>query len=129
MNNKIDIIKLFFTNPYYGFTNYDIKFQDKHIISQVSKLINSNDQQIIKDFEKKFSKHIGDGSSISFAAGRMGFFALMDMLGIKKGDEVIIESFNCVVMINAILRIGAKPIFADIDKASLGSNIKSMGQV
>jgi perosamine synthetase len=50
----------------------------------------------------------------------------MKVLEIKKGDEVIIQASNCSVMVNAVLRIGATPVFADIDINTLGTDPKSV---
>jgi len=50
----------------------------------------------------------------TFASGRMGFYTLLKTLGITKGDEIIIPSFTCVVVPNAILYTGAEPIYCDI---------------
>ena len=51
----------------------------------------------------------------------MGFHELMGTLSIGNGDEVIVNSGNCAVMINAILDLGAKPIYSDVDLDTFGS--------
>ncbi len=64
-------------------------------------------QDILKS--KLNSKHI-----YTFASGRMGFYSILKSIGITSGDEVIIPSFTCIVVPNAILYSGAKPIYCDI---------------
>jgi len=41
-------------------------------------------------------------------------------LGIGRCDEVVCPSFTFVSTANAVLRVGARPVFADIDEATLG---------
>ena len=86
-----------------------------------SDLIKADDQLLINSFEKKFANLIGNGSVKSYSAGRMGFHELMGTLSIGNGDDVIVNSGNCAVMINAILDLGAKPIYSDVDLDTFGS--------
>lgn len=46
-------------------------------------------------------------------------FMSMKILGIKRGDEVIIPSIHFIGAVNAILDAGAKPVFADVDIKTL----------
>jgi dTDP-4-amino-4,6-dideoxygalactose transaminase len=57
----------------------------------------------------------GVGAAYSFAAGRMGLYAILKALEIQPGDEVIIPAFTCVAVPNAIQFAGATPVYADVD--------------
>jgi dTDP-4-amino-4,6-dideoxygalactose transaminase len=59
---------------------------------------------------------------VAFAAARMAFYALMKTLEIAVGDEVILPGATCAVMVNAVLRVGATPVYADIDPETFGSS-------
>ena len=111
--------------PHFGFVqghNYMID-QD---ISNLYKIVGAENDELILDYERSFSKLVGDGSSVSFASGRMGFFALMKIYDIGVGDEVIINGATCSVMVNSILRCGALPIYSDIDPNTFGSSYESI---
>jgi dTDP-4-amino-4,6-dideoxygalactose transaminase len=36
-------------------------------------------------------------------------------MGVNPGDEIIIPGFTCVVVPNAIIYLGARPVYVDID--------------
>ena len=77
-------------------------------------------------FEKNFSSHIGSGYCVSYASGRMGFYSLLKALSIGPGDDVLLTGFTCSVMVNAVLRTGANPIYADIEQSSYGTSPSSV---
>jgi dTDP-4-amino-4,6-dideoxygalactose transaminase len=52
----------------------------------------------------------------------MGFFALMQSLAIGPGDDVILPGYTCAVMPNAVLRVGATPIYSDVSPTTFGSS-------
>jgi len=89
---------------------------------QIRRLVGQSSTREVAEFEARFAAIVGDGRAISFAAGRMGFYALMKVLGIGPGDEVVIHGATCSVMVNAVLRIGATPVFSDIDPQTFGSS-------
>ena len=65
-----------FKSNYYGFIRgHD--YINSDVISDLKNFIINDDHSQVKIFEKEFSKIIGKGSSLSFAAGRMGFYLLM----------------------------------------------------
>ena len=124
----LNSIKLLKYNPYFGFINGHTYVSELEVKVLFKLVMNpeKKDEQLTEKFESDFSRLLGRGKAISFAAGRMAFYSYMKVLEIKKGDEVIIQASNCSVMVNAILRIGATPVFADIDINTLGTDPKSV---
>jgi perosamine synthetase len=55
--------------------------------------------------------------------GRVGLYALLKAFGVKAGDEVILPAFTCVVVPNAIIYCGAKPIYVDISPKTLNTTL------
>ncbi len=101
---------------------------DEDELSAVHALVGKCDEQVIEQFEAAYGSLIGSGSCVSFASARMGFYATMKVLGISSDDEVILLGATCSVMVNAVLKVGAKPVFSDIDPNTFGSSIHSIKQ-
>ena len=50
-----------------------------------------------------------------FARGRVALSCILRALDVGPGDEVIVPSFTCVAVPNAIVYPGAVPVYVDID--------------
>ena len=50
-----------------------------------------------------------------FWKGRVALYAILRAIGIEEGDEIILPAFTCVVAVNPIIYLGAKPVYVDID--------------
>ncbi|GDX61884.1 hypothetical protein LBMAG33_1940 [Candidatus Levyibacteriota bacterium] len=74
--------------------------------------INGNSVMLL---EQWFRQYFSVSSAISFVSGRGALFIILQALGVNKDDEVIIQSFTCAVVPNAIIARGAKPIYVDIN--------------
>ena len=114
-------IELFFNYLFSGKIYGFITLSKSINLNKSIKLINNESDNIILSFESNFSKILGDGNCVSYSAGRMGLFELLKIININDGDEVIVNSGNCSVMINAILNANAKPVFSDVDPETYGS--------
>lgn len=51
----------------------------------------------------------------TFDSGRSALYFALKSLALSPGDEVIVQAYTCIVVINAIQWNGAKPIFVDIN--------------
>ncbi len=116
--------KLIYLNSYDFCGNH--KYLEKHHINKLRKLIKIEDQNLIRIYEKNFSKLIGRGKSVAYASGRMGLFEILNYLNISKNDEVIVNAGTCSVVVNAILKVGGKPVFSDVDIKTYGSSAKNI---
>lgn len=57
----------------------------------------------------------GGGTLFYFWKGRVALYTILKALGIGPGNEVIIPGFTCVAVPNAVLYLGATPVYADIE--------------
>ncbi|MBS0212189.1 MAG: DegT/DnrJ/EryC1/StrS aminotransferase family protein [Proteobacteria bacterium] len=59
-----------------------------------------------------------------FWKGRVGLYAILKAWGIGPDDEVIVPAFTCVVVPNAVLYLGAKPVYVDVEEQSLNTTLR-----
>jgi perosamine synthetase len=71
-------------------------------------------------FEDQLARYTGAKYCLTFNSGTSALHAAMLAHGIGKGDEVIVPSFTFIATANAPLFVGAKPVFADIERETLG---------
>jgi perosamine synthetase len=108
-------------SPYFGFIQGHAHLLPEEL-NKIKVLVGLQSDGIVLDFESQFAKLVGEGEAIAYAAARMAFYDLMRLLDISKGDEVVLLGATCAVMVNAVMRTGATPIFADIDPDTFGSS-------
>lgn len=70
----------------------------------------------VREFEKELSKKFKSKYSLVVSSGTSATKIALKSLGVKRGDEVITQSFNFVATIEAILETGAKPVICDINE-------------
>jgi aminotransferase len=74
-------------------------------------------------FETEFARHLRTDRALVRSSNSCteGLFLSMDLLEIGPGDEVILPTISFVGAANAILASGARPVFCDVDRASLNA--------
>ncbi len=70
----------------------------------------------VKKFEQAFSKFIGSKYACCVSSGTAAIKVALVAAGVKKGDEVLIQSFTFVAPVEAIVDLGAKPVLVNIDE-------------
>lgn len=69
----------------------------------------------VEEFEKHFAKFAGTKYAVAVSSGTAGLHLALIGAGIAEGDEVITTPFSFVASANAILYVGANPVFVDIE--------------
>ncbi|MCX7832463.1 MAG: DegT/DnrJ/EryC1/StrS family aminotransferase [Actinobacteria bacterium] len=69
----------------------------------------------VEAFEREFSDYLGIKNTVTVASGTDALILILDALSIGKGDEVITTPFTFFATAESIMRVGAKPVFVDIE--------------
>jgi perosamine synthetase len=107
-------------------------YNDKSDVNNITKTIMSGRSWAVGDniskFEKEISKYIGTKHCVVFNSGTSALHAILLANNIKEGDEVIVPSFTFIATANAVLFVGATPVFADIETDTFGLDPESVKQ-
>ncbi|UCC38724.1 MAG: DegT/DnrJ/EryC1/StrS aminotransferase family protein [Candidatus Aminicenantes bacterium] len=80
----------------------------------------------VTEFEKRVSEFIGKKRAVATSSGTAALHLALLALDIQKGDEVIIPSFVCSAVLNAVNYTGATPSIADIDPLTFNISVNAV---
>jgi dTDP-4-amino-4,6-dideoxygalactose transaminase len=78
---------------------------------------------IVSDFEKQFANYVGVSECVACNSGTDALYLTLRALNIGQGDEVITTPFTFFATAEIISRVGAKPIFVDIDPKTFNLDV------
>jgi len=78
----------------------------------------------VKAFEDEAAAYLGVPETIGVGNGTDAIVIALDALGIGAGDEVICPAFTFYATAEAIARIGATPVFADVDAETMNLDVE-----
>jgi len=73
----------------------------------------------VEAFERAFASACGAGHSVGVGTGTDALVLILKALGIGRGDEVITTPLSAAYTALAVMMVGARPVFADLDPARL----------
>lgn len=69
----------------------------------------------VREFEQAFAEYNKVGSALAVNSGTAAVKVALAALGVGPNDEVIVPAFTFVATWEAVMDIGAKPVFAEVD--------------
>lgn len=107
----------------------DLKTQFQTIRSEVLQTIEAvcDEQGFIlgprvAELERSVASYVGSAQAVGVASGGDALLLSLMALGVKAGDEVVTVPFTFFATAGSISRLGAKPVFVDIEPDTFNMN-------
>lgn len=85
----------------------------------------------VAEFEAAWAKHIGTTPDhvVSTTSATEGLFQVCELIGLHRGDKVIMPTISFVGAANAVIATGATPVFCDVDRYTLNPKLSDIQAV
>ena len=77
------------------------------------------DGEFVERFELEWAEYCGTAYSVALASGTAALQLGLTALGIGAGDEIIVPANTFFATVEAVLAVGATPVFSDVDPSTL----------
>ena len=94
---------------------------DSTFVSSVGKFVD--------EFEDKITKYTGAKYAVATSNGTSALHISLLIANVEKDDEVITQPLSFVATCNAINYCGARPVFIDVDKDTMGLSPSSLEEL
>ena len=74
----------------------------------------------VTEFEREVAKFSGARFGVAVVNGTNALQVALRLVGVEQGDEVVTQALTFVATCNAIAYLGAKPVFVDVERKTLG---------
>lgn len=80
----------------------------------------------VRSFEEKFRKFLEVPGAVATSSGTAALHLALMALDVGRGDEVILPTYVCTALLNAVLYVGARPRLADIEEGDLNISVRDV---
>ncbi|MHB9143924.1 MAG: DegT/DnrJ/EryC1/StrS family aminotransferase [Symbiobacteriia bacterium] len=77
-------------------------------------------------FEEELARYCGTRFAVGVASGTDALLLTLEALGVGPGDEVITSPFTFFASAEVVSRLGARPVFVDVDPVTLNMDPKAV---
>jgi len=80
----------------------------------------------VQQFEEKIANFLGVKGAVATSSGTAALHLALLAIDIKPGDEIILPSYVCASLLQAVHYVSAKPVFVEINAASYNLDIDDL---
>ena len=102
------------TKPWPAWPDWNPKTDEEMVLKVLRSGVWSR-AEVVTEFEKQWAKTIGTKRCLGVVNGTNALITALSQLDIGAGDEVIVTPYTWISSIQAVLLVGAMPVFVDID--------------
>jgi dTDP-4-amino-4,6-dideoxygalactose transaminase len=73
----------------------------------------------VEAFEREAAAYLGAPHAVACSSGTDALVLALRCLDVGPGDEVVVPAFTFIATAEAVARVGARPVFADVDDGGL----------
>ena len=118
-----DFIRSTFQEPSDFIPLHDPRFignEKKYMVECIDSNFVSSVGEFVGRFEKMCAEYTGAKYAIAAMNGTSALHIALLLAGVQRDDEVITQALTFIATANAISYTGAKPVFIDVDKETMG---------
>lgn len=79
--------------------------------------------KLIELYQQRFAELFNVKHAFAFWKGRVALYAILKAIGVGKDDEVILPGYSCVMDVNPIMYLEARPVYVDIEPNLYNMNL------
>jgi perosamine synthetase len=80
----------------------------------------------VTDFEQQVAEFTGAGFAVATVNGTAALHVALQLVGVKRDDEVISQALTFIATCNALSYTGAHPVFVDVDRDTMGMSPQAL---
>ena len=100
--------------------------EKKYVNETIDSTFVSSVGNFVTKFEEMVAKFVGSRYAIATSNGTSALHIALKLVGVDSSSEVLTQPLTFIATCNAISYCGAKPVFIDVDRDTLGLSPKSL---
>ncbi|NLD64890.1 MAG: LegC family aminotransferase [Bacteroidales bacterium] len=127
----IDFVRSQFHEPEAFIPLHDPRFignEKKYLEECIDSNFVSSVGEFVGKFERMCADYAGTRYAVAAMNGTAALHVALQLSGVRRDDEVITQSLTFIATANAITYTGAKPVFLDVDRETMGLSPDSVAR-